>query len=144
MENMGKMKKALFIILILISLSTTLSVHANSDNGKPMVTFITAEGCETCTKIKPIIEELKQNYSKELDFITFDISSRRTLEEAKTSAQENKITKFFDENKTIAPFIGFLCPNGKIEKSFIGETEKSIYVKALDEFLSGQKSICSL
>lgn len=50
-----------------------------SANGLPMVVDFSATWCPPCKQLKPIFEQLKQDYTGKVDFITVDVDSMPQL-----------------------------------------------------------------
>ena len=142
-DIISKMKKIFLLLMTLISFSLQ-SVKAAGDSS-PMFVTITMKECYSCQKLKPIIEELKNEYSDKITFVTLDVSSKASLEESKQTATNLGIEKFFDTNRTALPAVGIVCPGGtKVEKVFSGEVDKEIYKEALDKLLLDTSKLCSL
>lgn len=135
----------IFFPAILASAFNLLFVSMTLANDPPMLATITAKSCHTCQMLEPVIEELKHVYNGRVKFITLDISSKGSLEEARWLAEENGISNFFEENKSSIPKVGIFCPGGKkTENIFTGETRKEIYTQALEYILFDTSTICSL
>jgi len=116
-----------------------------SYDSSPLFVTITMKECYSCQKIKPIFEELKNEYNDRVEFVTLDVSSKSSLEEAKETASNLGIESFFNENKNGLPAVGIVCPGGtKVENVFSGETDKEIYKEALDKLLLDTSKLCSL
>ena len=128
----------------MIVLSMNFS-YAVEENNKPLFVTVTAKSCFTCQQLKPVIEELEYEYNMKVEFVTLDVSSKTSLEEAQRKATELGIIDFFNKDKNLLPKVVILCPNSKkISKTFIAEIEKNLYSKALDKLLLGENKICSL
>ena len=139
-----KMKKILLIFIMLFFLSSIQNVKAEDDSS-PLFVTITMKECYSCQKLKPVIEELKDEYTGRVTFITLDVSSKTSLEEAKETSLNLGIENFFNENKNGLPAVGIVCPGGtKVENVFSGETEKRVYKEALDRLLLDTSKLCSL
>ncbi|OGI20417.1 MAG: hypothetical protein A3B68_02725 [Candidatus Melainabacteria bacterium RIFCSPHIGHO2_02_FULL_34_12] len=139
------MKKIFLILIVILTFSMSFNVpsaFASSDN--PLFVTITAESCHSCQKLKPVVENLENNFNGKVTFITLDITSRASIEEAKSKAQEYGIIDFFNKNKSTVPKVGILCPGGKVEKEFLGEIDQNIYESALNELLTDPVHLCSL
>lgn len=129
---------------ILLAILNSNFAYGMFDN-TPMVVTITSEYCSTCKKLEPILQELESEYNGQARFYTLKMSSRGSFEEARQIAEENGFLRFLETNKTHFPTVGLLCPGGeKVEKIFIGETNKDTYSKAIDELLSDTSQLCSL
>ena len=126
-------------------LSFSFQAVKASDDSNPLFVTITMKGCYSCQKLKPVIEELKNEYSDRVTFVTLDVSSKASLEEAKITAADLGIENFFDKNVNALPAVGIVCPGGtKVESVFAGEEDKEIYKEALDKLLLDTSKLCSL
>lgn len=133
--------KAIAIIISVIASLTSIA-YANE---LPLFVTITTDTCYACKQLKPIIEELEYEYSGKVNFITLNVSSRSSIEEAKQIAQWHGIDNFFEKNKGAVPRVGILCPDkNKVEEVLTGEIRKEIYQKELDYILFDTKTVCSL
>ena len=142
---MKKKIKILTLIVAILSLTLSLGIAQKvfaDDN--PIFVTITSDCCSTCQKLKPVVEDLEYEYGSQITFLTFNVSSRASLEEAKQIAEEHGISEFFNNNKNAVPKVGILCPGGKAEKTFLGEIRKEVYEKAIDELLNDTTQLCSL
>ncbi len=139
--------KLLFLSLTMILiLGVSLSSNAYASD-EPLFVTITTEWCSTCKQLKPVIEQLEDDYSGQINFLTLNPSTKASLEESREKVSEygEGVSDFFEKNKNTVPIVGILCPNGtKVEKTFIGETNIEAYEKALDELLADTNTICSL
>ncbi len=139
-----KMKKSLLILLITL-LSSGFQIAKASDDSNPLFVTVTMKSCYSCQKLKPVIEELKNEYSDRVTFITLDLSSKASLEEAKETAANLGIESFFNQYKSDLPAVGIVCPGGtKVENVFSGEANKEVYKEALDKLLLDTSKLCSL
>lgn len=134
--------KKLLIFAILVTMFTFPAVSYANNN--LLVVTITSEHCVNCQKLKPVIKELEDEYFGQIEFLTLELSSREQIEEAKQKAEEYEISEIFEANKNAMPRVLILCPGGKIEKSFLGETRKEVYKQAFDEVILNEAEICSI
>ena len=137
------MKKILLILTVLFFY--TVQVVKAEDDLNPLFVDITMKECYTCQKLKPVIEELENEYAGRITFITLDVSSRALLEESRQKAEDLGIKEFFEKNRNALPAIGIICPGGsKVKEAFQGESEIEAYRKALDVLLLDTSKLCSL
>lgn len=137
------MKKILLIFITLCFIS--LQAVKAEDNSSPLFATITMKECYSCQKLKPIIEELKNEYGDRITFVTLDVSSKTSLEEARETAVSFGIESFLDKNMKALPAVGIICPGGtKVENVLVGETAKEAYREALDKLLLDTSRLCSL
>ena len=138
-----EMKRKITISSLVATILLIVSPAFAGDN--PLFVTITMKECYSCQKLKPVIEELKNEYSDRVEFITLDVSSKASLEEAKETAINLGIEGFFNDNKNGLPAVGIVCPGGtKVENVFSGEPDKEIYKEALDKLLLDTSKLCSL
>ena len=136
--------RAIFQIILILSLSLMV-IEPVFASDSPEIVAITSSNCSACKSLEPVLDELENDYSGRVKVLRLYVSSKSSLEEAKEKAEENGITKFFEENKMLVPTVGILCPGGvKTENIFIGETRKEIYTAALDKLLADTEKLCSL
>lgn len=139
------MRKAALIIIFSVAFFFQLQKARASDDLNPMFVTITTKDCYTCQKLKPVIEELKNEYSDKVSFIALDVSSKASLDEAREKAISLGIENFFNDKKAELPSVGIVCPGGtKIENTFSGETNKEVYEEALNKLLVDASRLCSL
>ena len=136
--------KKIFAVLLTLSFLSMQGAKA-SDDSNPLFVTITMKECYTCQKLKPVIEELKDEYTDRVTFITLDVSSKASLIESKETATNLGIEEFFEKNRTALPAVGIVCPGGsKVENIFLGEADKEVYTEALDKLLLDTSKLCSL
>ncbi len=145
------MKTKLKTRIIFIACTTVFLITSNlqaafASDERPIFALITAEqSCTVCQQLKPIVEELKNEFSGRVNFITLDISSKDGLQQSRQTAEDKGISKFFEDNKGLVPKVGILCPGGsKTEKLFTGEIRKEAYEQALNFILFDTTTLCSL
>ena len=121
-----------------------LQLWAKASNDLLFIT-VTANSCFTCQKLKPVIEELEYEYGDRMKFVTLDVSSKTSIDESKQKAQDLGITDFFNKSIYALPKVGIACPgSGKIEQTFVGETNKNVYKEAIENLLLDSHRLCSL
>ena len=134
----------IFLALILIFFNTNIAL-AESKKENPLFVTITAKWCTSCQNLKPSVEELEYVYNGKVDFLTLDISNKESLETSLKKAEEAGIAGFFNKNKINVPTVGIFCNSTSTpDKIFIGESNKAVYEKALEEMFSPNHQICSL
>ena len=137
--------KMLVVLGIMFVLNFGVVQGSFADSNPLFVTITAKESCSTCKKFEPTLQELQDEYDGRITFVTLDLSSKDSIEEAKRTAEEVGITKFFEENRGVVPKVGILCPGGtKTESIFLGETRKEVFEEALDKALLDISTVCSL
>ena len=134
--------KKLFFALVLLIAQLLSGISFASEN--PLFVTITSQSCFTCQTLKPIVEELKNEFDGRVNFVTLDVSSKSSLEEAKEIVSDLQITSFFNENKSSLPSVGIFCPGGKLEKNFTAEIDIKVYKEELNKLLEDSYKVCSL
>ncbi len=87
---------------------------------KPVVVDYWADWCAPCRQLSPIIEELSNELGDKVTFVKMD-----TNVNTQTPIQQGVLSL-----PTIQVFVG-----GQVAKQFVGAKPKSVFAKALDEFL---------
>lgn len=137
------MKKIIAIIITTCCLFNTFSAFA--EDSKPIFATITSSWCASCKQFKPVLEELEYIYWGKVDFVTFDTSTKESIESAKQKASELGIIEFFNKNKSNLPTVGIFCSkDDKVGRTFTAETRRAIYESVLDSLVNqNNKHICS-
>ena len=137
--------KFVFKILALFLLITFLNVQVAKAYYMPIFAIITSGHCYTCQQLKPVVEELKSEYEDQVTFLTFDLSSKSSLDEARQMAEEYGILEFFEANKNALPKVGIICPGATTtDRIYTGEIRKEVYTEILEKLLIDTSAICSL
>lgn len=137
------MLKKIIFILLFINLIFYPQKAFSSD--KPIFFMVTAKWCESCKKLKPVVEELEYIYGDRINFIVLDISSKDDIENSKAIAKENNLYNYFTEFKANIPKVGLICPDSKkLNESFIGETKREVFESAIENLLKEDSHLCSL
>lgn len=139
-HNFIKLLVFTFTMSVIVFVFPVVS-HANNNL---LVLTITSEHCVNCQKLKPVLKELEDEYFGQIEFLTLELSSRDLIEEAKQRAEEYEIVEIFENNKNAMPKVLILCPGGKVEKSFLGETRKDVYKHAIDDLILNEAELCSI
>ena len=141
--NLRKIKKFSFKALILLVVLFFQTFNAQAFAQFYFVT-VSTQWCFACKMLKPIIEELKNEYGNQITFIDLDPTSDESLAESMKVAEEYGIGQFFNLNRNAFPTVGILCPGSPIpEKVIVGANPKQVYEDILNKLLLSDPSICS-
>lgn len=86
-------------------------------NGKPSVLYFTSEYCRDCQEVKPIIEKLKEEYEKDINFLIVDIKATDEL-------SQEAIKRF---RILGVPFTVFVKKDGVKKKNMPGSFTEDAY-----------------
>lgn len=133
------MKKSLLILSLLCFLEL-FSLKAEAvlyDSGKPFFVEISTDWCHACNTLKPTIEELKNEYGFQVNFIRLNLSNNESRLQANAIAAELGLSFFLANNSRAFPTVGILCSSGsQAEQTIIGAHGKSTYRQVLNGLLN--------
>lgn len=103
------------------------------NSNENQILLIAQSGCEGCTKARPVLYELAEEYDVKINYLNASMLS----EEDATSFQES--LSFFEENGISTPMM-LVVSNGKVIDSLVGSIDKDAYVDFLKEnnFIKGE------
>lgn len=128
-------------LLLLILLFQTFNVQAFAQF---YFVTVSTQWCFACKILKPVIEELKNEYGSHITFIELDPTSEESLAESIKIAEEYGISQFFNASRNAFPTVGILCTGSPIpEKVIVGANPKQVYKEILDKLLLSDPGICS-
>ena len=130
-------------LIVLMTIQNGLTSKAFASHDKPLVVEITTDWCFACKLLKPIMEEIKNEFSGQVTFISLNLTNEDTTKEAERIAAENGVLEFLNNNKNAFPRVGIFCSNTSVpEKNILGSATKETYKTALDGLLASYT--CSL
>lgn len=106
---------------------------------KPTVAIIRASWCPACKQIEPMMMKLMAEYKNRLDFVILDVTDEKAISKSMTIAEENNLTKFFEENKTKTSTVAVFDLKGEKVFQTKYNYERKDYVKAFDEAIAKSK-----
>lgn len=86
-----------------------------SENGRPMVVDFSATWCPPCRELKPIFEQLKDQYSGKVDFVSVDVDSVPQLAEKYDIHSIPALVYISADGKELFRTIGFI-PEDSIKR----------------------------
>ena len=130
---MNKGLKFFLIIFLLAGLTFsncfTLPSFAFYTGDKVLFVEISTDWCFACKMLKPVVEELKKEYTGKVEFVQLDPSGE-------TKASEYGVSSFFNQNRGVFPTVGVITQSGKVEKIIVGANKKGTYEEILNSLLS--------
>lgn len=134
------------LLVTLISLGILFfyntSPKANAYYGsKPLFVEISTSWCFACKILKPTIEELKNEYGGEVEFILLDATNEETIKQAEQIAYNYGILEFFKNNRNAFPTVAIFSNDGRLEKIILGASKKETYITILDKLLGDDVQI---
>lgn len=90
-----------------------------------------------CGKVKPLLNDLQNQYKSRVQFVELDTSNDQ-IEASKKTAKAIGVGKFLNENADYAPVIGVFSAKGKLVKELVGPKSKEIYSEAISKALTPQ------
>ena len=86
-----------------------------SENGLPMVVDFSATWCPPCRELKPIFEQLKDQYSGKVDFVSVDVDSMPQLAEKYNIHSIPALVYISPDGKELYRTVGFI-PEDSIKR----------------------------
>jgi len=103
---------------------------------KPLVVLVFDQNCKTwCTRVKPIMSELKQEYGDKVLFAQLD-ATQSVLPETKKQAKQLGILPFFADFQDYVPVVGFFSSHRKLVKELTGPKSKDEYKVNIDKTIT--------
>lgn len=129
-----------FFAFTFLFVESAITAEENESTKGPMVVLLFSKTCHAyCEKIRPVLQELRQQYPK-ITFCELD-TSQETLKETKAKAKElgKGVYQFLATTADNVPYVGFFACNGRCVKELNGPKTKEIYVNAIESTLLHQK-----
>lgn len=98
----------------------------------PLLVEIHADWCPACDHIEPTLQRLKKAYQGKVTFVTLDVTNRRTAVEARKTAKELGLEKWFEMNRSKTGLVAIIN-NGQVVKTYIAQADDAQYKKVLDQ-----------
>ncbi len=130
------------VITIILGCAVAGGLHAataqdNLPDKRPvLVVLIFDESCKVwCQKVRPIMQELKGQYTNKIEVIELD-ASQPTLKQAETDAKSHGVYGFLRDSADWVPIVVIFSGRRKLLKELVGPKQKEVYVAAIDKALS--------
>lgn len=134
------MKKilALAFFTAVIAVLSTIGVSAQemmkAKTEKPIVAVIKADWCPYCKRIEPVVADLMKEYGEKLNFVVFDVTDDKAIEESKKKAEMLGLSEFFKDFKGKTSAVAVLKDKEILFKTF-NNNKREDYVKAFETAL---------
>ncbi|CAN5689423.1 hypothetical protein BH10CYA1_BH10CYA1_04020 [soil metagenome] len=139
--KLDRLLLSLYIALLLLTV-TAPSIAADLDPeyaGKPLVVLVFDQNCKVwCTKTRPVMAELKQEYSDNVVFGELD-STQSQLPESKKKAKNMGIAEFFADVADYVPVVLVFNSPRKGCKELVGPKTKSDYKLSIEKAMTDSK-----
>ena len=130
-----------FLLLAGVLFTSNLNLNGHAYyGGRPLFVEISTSWCFACKILKPTIEELKNQYGSEVEFVLLDATNEATIKQAEQIAYTYGIEEFFKNNRYAFPTVAIFSSSGILEKIILGANKKEAYVAVLDK-LTGDVQI---
>ena len=133
---------ARLVIMVLLSLAAVGVMRSSAaeeslpDKRPVLVVLIFDESCKVwCQKVRPIMKELKGQYTDKIEVIELD-ASQPALKQAETVAKSYGVYGFLRDSADWVPIVGIFSGRKKLLKELVGPKQKEVYVAAIDKALS--------
>lgn len=131
---------AMFVALIgafLFGISATGKPVQAADPGSPpkraLVVLVHAQGCKVCAKIKPIVDELRNEYKTKADFVDLEVTDQKTIKQSRKTAKDLNVSFFLSFYEDNFPAVGVFNERRKCTKELYGLNKREDYKAAIDE-----------
>jgi thiol-disulfide isomerase/thioredoxin len=106
---------------------------ARQQQPKLIVARIHAQWCSSCRALTPVMASLQQQYGNNVQFVTFDVTDRSTLQASEARARQLKISNFLQTNKSRPSLVGLINPsNQQTMRQFTYNSNRQDYVNAIN------------
>lgn len=103
---------------------------------QPLVVLLKSDTCAVCKKIAPLLSRLNKTYQHRSQWVTLDLSNRKTLAQAEKQVKALGIEAFFEKYGNHTGLVAVMDPHSKqILTLLIAEEKPEKYQMALDQAL---------
>lgn len=136
------MRRVLFSLLMLfyLMLGNALPASFADEQGrKPLCVLVFDETCKAwCTKVRPVMAELKQTYSDRVEFAELD-ATQKVLADTKKRAKDLGILGWFTDDADYVPVVLIFDNRRNLIKELPGPKTKEDYSSNIDKAISHSK-----
>lgn len=142
------MKKLGALLLLFFFLSNNLLAIAAEGNSastaiqaaaKPLVVFVYDKSCKiSCSVVRPILNELQDQYGEKVQFVWLDVS-KDSRDESRKTAKALGVSRFLEDCEDWYPAVGIFSAGRKCIKQLLGSRSRKDYVSAIDKAISSTK-----
>jgi thiol-disulfide isomerase/thioredoxin len=126
---------------ILLSFSLTPTVLAsdpgaiNVSQPEVMVVFINARTCPICAKVRPILDDLENEYKPKVRFVRLDVTDIKDRQDSRQVAKSLQLGAFYAFYEDMYPCVGVFDEKGKCLKEIYGLSLREKYVAQIEKAL---------
>ncbi len=103
---------------------------------QPLVVLLKSDTCAVCKKIAPLLSQLNKTYQHRSQWVTLDLSNRKTLAQAEKQVKALGIEAFFEKYGNHTGIVAVMDPQSKkVLSLLIAEEKPEKYQMALDQAL---------
>lgn len=121
-----------FALPLLCTSNVTSAADEQTAPKKAMVVLVQARGCKVCAKIKPIVDELKNEYKTKADFVELEVTDPKTIKQSRKTAKELGVSFFLSFYEDNFPAVGVFNERRKCTKELYGLNKREDYKAAID------------
>jgi hypothetical protein len=116
-------------------ISTTAEATAVEQVRRPLFVLIFDQNCKTwCAKVKPIVESLKPDFEKDVEFAQIDVTQSE-LKTAKQQAKELRMGGYLADTSELIPLVMIFDASRKKFTEMVGVKEKGQYEAEIKKML---------
>jgi thiol-disulfide isomerase/thioredoxin len=106
-----------------------------ADDPRPFVVKVHASWCGTCTALEPTWKKIEADYADRARLVVFDVSDKKSLAEARATAEVLGLSAFLDEYKGSTGTIAVLRSDRVPVAVLKGEMDLTAYDQAISKAL---------
>ncbi|NJL38899.1 MAG: thioredoxin family protein [Leptolyngbyaceae cyanobacterium RM2_2_4] len=118
----------------------TLIAQASRENalaaelqGRPTIVKIYADWCPACQRLRPVTNELQQQFDGKANFVIFDVTNRETTQAAEARARELGLSNFLASHRAQTSTVAIINPgNGQTLTQFRYNFNQQDYVNGIN------------
>jgi thiol-disulfide isomerase/thioredoxin len=101
--------------------------------GRPTVVKIYADWCPACQRLRPITNELQQQFGDRVNFVVFDVTDRGTTQAAEARASQLGLSDFLAAHRAQTSTVAIINPgNGQVLTQFRYNFNQQDYVNGIE------------
>jgi hypothetical protein len=136
------MRRVLISLLMLFYLMLASALpgsFADEQARKPLCVLVFDETCKAwCTKVRPVMAELKQTYADRVEFAELD-ATQKVLADTKKRAKDLGILGWFTDDADYVPVVLIFDNRRNLIKELPGPKTKEDYSSNIDKAISHSK-----
>lgn len=124
--------------LLFLSTMSTLAdeVKTESPASNVLVVFVFDKSCKVaCTKVRPSLNELKEEYGDRVEYVELDVS-KDCMKESEKTAKSLHVYNFLQDTEEWYPAVGVFSARRKLVKQILGTKTKEMYKAAIEKAIA--------